>query len=337
MVGCVPDDVTMLVHAVERAPDGVLVVDDGGTIIYANAAMAAVAGSDQLVGASVDTLLPPALRARHSRLRSAYHEQPVARSMGIGLELALCRADGTEVPVEVALSPVDAGGTHVVATVRDVSARIEEHARLAAAQEQLSLVAERERIGRDLHDVVLQHLYGVGLTVQAIAAGTAPGVRDRLQAVVGELDDVISEVRTIVFTLGDSSAHGAFRHELTAVVAQARRVLGFTPSVRLDGPVDAVLTDAIRTEMMASMREALGNVARHARATQASVIVSTEGSEIVMTVADDGIGPPTDEARMIAGNGLRNLRQRAGALGGTCSLEPRNGGGALLRWQVPFT
>jgi len=323
-------------HAVEHAPDGVLIVDGDGTIVYANRAMVTMSGYPRLVGRSVDQLVPEAARSRHAGLRAGYEQAPTRRPMGSGLSLTLARADGEQTPVEIALSPLQLDDTFVITVVRDVSERLEAEARLNAAHEQLALVEERERIGRDLHDVVLQHLYGMGLTIQAVAASTDPEVASRLDQVVEDVDRVISEVRTIVFTLGTRGASAALGPQLADVVAQASRVLGFTPTLRLEGPVDSVLTHEVRTEMIASMREALGNVARHAKASTASVVVSVEGREVVMTVTDDGVGPP-DPEQIRAGNGLVNLAQRAAAFGGACSLERRAGAaGAVLRWSAPF-
>ena len=118
----------------------------------------------------------------------------------------------------------------MIAAVRDITDRLESQRRLTAAHEQLALVGERERIGRDLHDVVLQHLYGMGLSAQAIATSADPATAGKLEAVVDEVDRIISEVRTIVFTLGPGGRRGALGQELTDVVAQASRVLGFTPA-----------------------------------------------------------------------------------------------------------
>lgn len=327
----------MLLHAVERAPDGVLIVDEAGEIVYANRAMLGMSGYPDLEGRSVDELVPDALRGQHSGLRARYMDGPTQRPMGAGLELALQRADGREVPVEISLSPFEHNGRFVITAVRDVSDRQESQRRLAIAHEQLALVEERERIGRDLHDVVLQHLYGMGLTVQAIGIGAPDAVSAQLEQVVEDVDRIISEVRTIVFTLGTAGARGALGQELADVVAQASRVLGFTPALRLEGPVDSVLTNEVRTEMIASMREALGNVARHAKASEAAVLVRVDDGNVVMIVVDDGVGPPADPATIQAGHGLKNLRSRAAGFGGTCSLAPRRGAtGAELRWTVPF-
>jgi PAS domain S-box-containing protein len=332
-------DATLLVQAVELAPDGVLIVDHVGTIVYANRSICELVGGDDLVGTNVEALVPSDVREGHTKLRRAFVKHPVQRPMGAGRDLALERRDGSTLPVEISLSPFVHGEPFVIVAVRDISDRLDNQRRLTAAHEQLSLVAERERIGRDLHDVVLQHLYGMGLSVQAIATAADATVGAKLESVVDEVDRIISEVRTIVFTLGPGGRRGALGQELTDVVAQASRVLGFTPSLRIEGPVETVLTDDVRTEMVASMREALGNVARHARATQAAVSVEIADDQVVMTVVDNGVGPPVDEATKRAGHGLNNLMSRAAAFGGSCTLEPREaaeGSGAVLRWTARY-
>jgi PAS domain S-box-containing protein len=330
-------DAALLLHAVDRAPDGVIIVDAAGTIVYANRTARAMSGHDELAGRSVDELVPRQVRSGHARLRDEYAEHPSQRPMGAGLDLTMARADGTELPVEIALSPIDHDRNYVITAIRDVSDRIEAQRRLSVAHEQLALVAERERIGRDLHDVVLQHLYGMGLSVQAMGAGADDALRGQVEQFVDEIDRIISEVRTIVFTLGTAGARGSLGQELADVVAQASRVLGFTPALRLDGPVESVLAGEVRLEMVASMREALGNVARHAEATMASVEIAVDRGSVVMTVTDDGKGPPDDPSELAGGHGLHNLQQRAAAFGGDCSLTARSDGtGAVLRWSAPF-
>ena len=334
-----PDDAALLTHAVELAPDGVLIVDRQGVIVYANRSMQALAGCAELVGRNVDELVPSAVSDRHGDLRAGYNAAPTQRPMGAGLELALQRVDGSTVPVEISLSPFEHGDEYVITAVRDISERQEGQLRLAAANEQLALVSERERIGRDLHDVVLQHLYGMGLSVQATASTADPNTQARLETIIDDIDRIISEVRTIVFTLGTATHRGALGQELADVVAQASRVLGFTPSLRMDGPVESVMSDEIRTEMVASMREALGNVARHAEATQAIVTVAIRDDRVEMIVADNGVGPPDDDRMLLGGHGLANLQSRAAAFGGTCTLsarDPDEGGGAVLTWSAPF-
>lgn len=334
----VPGDLdrTLLAHAVELAPDGVLIVDRSGRIVYANRSIRHLVGENELIGRNVDELVPDPVRGSHADLRAGYNAMPSQRPMGVGLELGLQRADGVVVPVEISLSPFDHGDSFVIVAVRDISDRLESQRRLSAAHEQLALVAERERIGRDLHDVVLQHLYGMGLSAQAIATQADPNVAVKLEAVVDDIDRIISEVRTIVFTLGPVGRRGALGQDLADVMAQASRVLGFTPSLRVEGPVDSVLSDEVRTEMVASMREALGNVARHAKATKATVLVEIVEDQVVMTVTDNGQGPPVDQRTVRSGHGLNNLMSRAASYGGVCELLPAEGHGAVLRWTARY-
>lgn len=332
-------DPALLTHAVELAPDGVLIVDHAGVIVYANHSMHQLAGSDDLVGTSVDQLVPDAVRPHHGDLRAGYADTPAQRPMGAGLELMLRRSDGVNLPVEISLSPFEHGEQYVITAVRDISDRLESSRRLLVANEQLMLVTERERIGRDLHDVVLQHLYGMGLSVQATVAGASEKTASKLEIVIDDIDRIISEVRTIVFTLGTSGHRGALGQELADVVAQASRVLGFTPSLRLEGPVESVMSAEVRTEMVASMREALGNVARHAKASVAYVVIAVVDKSVMMSVTDNGVGPPNDEATVLGGHGLTNLRSRAESFGGTCTLGHRDaaaGSGAVLSWSVPY-
>jgi PAS domain S-box-containing protein len=333
-------DRTLLAHAVDHSPDGILIVNRDGTIFFANSTavkMAGAVGMD-LVGTSVDELLPESMRAAHREHRRNYAANASQRPMGSGLDLTMLRSDGHEVPVEVSLSPLEHDGeTYVIAAIRDVTERAENQRRLAVAHEQLSLAGERARIGRDLHDVVLQHLFGMGLTMQAIAQETGPATAGRLDAVIDDVDRIISEVRTIVFTLGTSLTHGSLGQELADVMAQSSRVLGFTPSLRLEGPVESVINEEIRLEMVASMREALGNVARHAGAARVEVVVQVKDGHVLMQVCDDGVGPPAELSNAYSGgHGLANLRARAAMLGGSCSLTSSGSGGALLIWNIPY-
>ncbi len=334
-------DKALLVHAVDRSPDGVLIVDEDGVIHFANESIARLADrpAPEFVGRSVDELVPETLRAAHREHRRSFARSPSQRPMGSGLELTLMRRDGTLVPVEISLSPlVHDDRRYVVAAVRDVTERIENQRRLAIANEQLALAGERARIGRDLHDVVLQHLYGTGLTIQAASMTADPPTASLLEGIVDDIDRIISEVRTIVFTLGTAASTGTLGQELADVMAQSSRVLGFTAGLRLEGPVESVITDEIRAEMVASMREALGNVARHADASRADVTVAVTDGHVVMRVSDDGIGPPIDFARAYAGgHGLANLRSRAASLGGSCALTAAEDRGAVLFWTVPFS
>jgi PAS domain S-box-containing protein len=322
---------------VQASPDGLVIADADGRIVYVNAAMCEITGfgRDDLIGRSVDDLVPDSARETHGDHRAQFARAPRTRPMGRGLPLTALRKDGTEVAVEISLSPVESpGGVLTIASVRDITDRLEQSERLRSAAEMLALSTERERIARDLHDTVLQRLFGLGLDLQALGMRSDPAVTERIESAVDEIDRIIREIRTTVFTLGSAQRAGSLGADLADVIAQATRVLGFTPRLRIGGPVESLVTPEARLEMVASLREALGNVARHARATEA-VVELTVDDMLELSVRDNGVGLP-DGFEASAGNGLKNLVSRAELLGGTCMVANGDGGGVLMRWRVPL-
>ena len=151
---------------------------------------------------------------------------------------------------------------------------------------------------------------------------------------VGELDDTIRELRSSIFQLTLTSSTHSLRAMIHQVCADERAALGFDPIVRFDGPVDTI-SDEIGDHLLAVLREALSNVAHHARATrvQVSVVVA---KDLVMWIDDNGIGLPAD-ARQGAGNGLANMAARAQKLDGTSALTPATPSGTNLEWRVPLS
>jgi PAS domain S-box-containing protein len=330
-------DDEVLRTVIDGSPDGLLICDRHGTVLYANAALAEMTGwlADDLVGQTVEVLVPDGQRDRHADLRASYQSEPSLRPMGQGLKLAARRKDGSLLHVEISLSPVTgSNGMLTVASVRDVTERLEAERRLRIADEALTLADERERIARDLHDTVLQRLFGLGLELQAVGMRADPLTADRLEAAVDEIDRIIRDIRTSVFTLGSSRRQGSLGQELAEVATQAKRVLGFTPHLRFDGPVESLVSGEIRTELIATIREALGNVARHAHAHDAVVELSCD-EQLVLRVLDDGVGLAAD-FQPGSGNGIPNLAARAAKLGGSCTVANRPTGGVELLWKVPL-
>jgi signal transduction histidine kinase len=211
-----------------------------------------------------------------------------------------------------------------------------ENARLHAKLHELALVEDRERIARDLHDTVIQRLFATGMslqsTVRLIATDPAAAV-GRIGGAVDDLDVTIKEIRTAIFDLEQSSAGpDGLRARLLAVAREAATSLGFEPRVLFDGPIDSGVDAGVGDELVATLREALSNVARHARATRVDVEVEV-GADVSLRVSDNGIGPPADGVP--TGMGLRNMGDRAAMLGGTLQLCPRAAGGTLLEWRAP--
>ncbi len=444
---------------VDAAPDGIVMADEHGRILFANRQIEALFGFDrhELLGRSVDGLLPEPVRQVHRAHRTRYRAEPRLRSMGAGLRLFGQRADGAEFPVEISLSPLPSDdGLRVVAVVRDVSERLiaeaaerelrgaldatrdavlvldaetlrftyanqgateqvgysrdellrmtmlhitpeyterelhdlldplargerssmmfttvhrhrdgtdlpveiliqaipgdddtparyvkivrdvrermEAAERLQRAEQHLRVVEDRERIARDLHDIVIQKLFAAGMTIQAVSARTTDAEHERrLATVVDDLDETIREIRSVIFSLhADSRDTAGVRAEVLRIADAECEALGFEPRFRFDGPVDA-MEERIAQELLPVLREALSNVARHAGASAVEIILES-GDLVTLRVLDNGGGRPV---ALSTGNGIRNLTERATKLGGTCHVSSRPDGGTELRWQVP--
>ncbi|WP_345733038.1 GAF domain-containing sensor histidine kinase, partial [Cryptosporangium minutisporangium] len=212
-----------------------------------------------------------------------------------------------------------------------------EFSRAAADRQRLAVLEDRDRIARDLHDLIIQRLFAVGLGLQGVGAMVGrPEVADKLSAFVDDLDDTIRDVRKTIFSLQEPPDRpSGLRGEVLRVVNAATDTLGFEPRLRLDGPLDAAVPDAIRPDLLAVLGEALTNVARHARAGSADVEVGvdTAAGTVTLVVSDDGVGPSADDP---TGHGTVNMATRARRLGGECRLEGGSERGARLVWSVPL-
>ncbi len=214
-----------------------------------------------------------------------------------------------------------------------------ENARLHARVQRLTVAADRERIARDLHDTVIQRIFATGLVLQSsLPMVENPELRDRLEAAITDLDDTIRQVRTTIFSLEPpSTAERGVRARVLEVCGDAGRSLGYEPEVRFVGGIDRRVSDALATELMSTLREALTNVARHAGASQTEVELSVH-DDLHLRVLDDGVGTGTDGPGATAsmGKGLRNMADRAESLGGSFSVATGPGGGTELNWRVPL-
>jgi signal transduction histidine kinase len=210
-----------------------------------------------------------------------------------------------------------------------------ENARLHARVQRLNLASDRERIARDLHDTVIQRLFATGLALQStLPLVDNPELAQRLEAAITDLDDTIRQVRTTIFSLEPPpTAERGVRARLLEICADAGRSLAFEPEVRLVGPIDRAVSGPLATELLSTLREALANVARHARAHHAEVELTVH-EDLLLRVLDDGIG--VDGAPPTSGHGLRNMVQRAESVGGSCTVETRPGGGTEVSWRVPL-
>jgi signal transduction histidine kinase len=212
-----------------------------------------------------------------------------------------------------------------------------ENTRLHARLQDMMLVADRERIARDLHDTVIQRLFATGLSLQGavgLVRRDAHHAVERIEASVDELDLTVKEIRSAIFGLEASrSTHQGLRNQALQAIREAATTLGFEPTLFIEGPLDTAISDELAADLLATLREALTNVARHAQATRVDVEMTIDDGHVCLTVADNGIGPPNNTT---TGNGLKNMTQRAQRHGGTLTIQPNpTTPGTQLQWRTP--
>jgi PAS domain S-box-containing protein len=321
---------------VDAAPDALVVTDEAGRILLVNRQTEAQFGYDRadLLGRSVDTLLPEELRSTHAAHRDRYRASPGLRPMGSGMRLRGRRADGSEFAVEVGLSPISTDdGLRIVAAIRDIGERLDAEARHLVVERELRVIEERDRMARDLHDLVIQRLFATGMAAQSLTARvTDPAISSRLDEIVDELDETIREIRRVIFALdAPTVATESLGHRILSVIDEQRPALGIAPRLHIEGPVDST-PDDVAEQLLAILREALSNVARHARATD--VTIRVEADEILtLRVADNGVGMPAEPG---SGKGLRNMAERARSLGGDLTATASAAQGTTIECSIPL-
>lgn len=305
------------------------------------------AGAVRLVGYSEAELMTMTPMHLNPYSNEAEYRQLVERlledeSVAVTRQAAFLRKDGTEIPVEKSYrcAPIGRDGRRwVIALARDVTARIQADEALQQSQqalhdaEQVVAIAEdRERIARDLHDTVIQRLFGEGLKLLGTMNVVDDRAKSRIQSTIDGLDQTIKELRMAVFSLqgGDTRQAPGLRGRLLAAVTDVSGSLGFEPRLQFEGPIDDI-AGTVADQLVPVLREALSNIARHARAKNVRVSLRA-GDEVTMTVADDGVGVPEE---VLGGRGLVNMAERARLLGGGCSIANQPDGGALLTFRVP--
>ncbi|MGW6519606.1 GAF domain-containing protein [Streptomyces sp. NPDC054962] len=200
--------------------------------------------------------------------------------------------------------------------------------------ERIAVLTDRDRIARDLHDLAIQRLFATGMTLQSAGRFIEhPEASERVARAVDDLDETIKIIRSTIFGLrtregGDGTG---LRARAMRVVGEAAPVLAFAPSVRMEGLLDTDVPKEVADHVVAVLSEALTNIARHARADRAEVVLTTDGREVRLSITDNGVGIPPEGRR----SGLRNMAERAEQLGGRLELATPSGGGASVMWRAP--
>jgi two-component system, NarL family, sensor histidine kinase DevS len=208
---------------------------------------------------------------------------------------------------------------------------------LAAAESdrvRLGIYQDRDRIARDLHDLVVQRLFAVGLSLRTMTRDTMPQDEQlrRIEQAVDDLDATVKELRRSIFRLHSRPGEGDLRADLEDVVLASRSSLGFMPEFAVEGATASV-PEMVAGNLIAVLRESLSNAARHAEASSVIASLAVSDERVTLTVVDNGRGLSDEPHR----GGLANLQDRAATLGGSCSVDSRQGSGTTVTWMVPMS
>jgi signal transduction histidine kinase len=251
----------------------------------------------------------------------------------IPLRAHLARAGALVALFDPLPTPLGVEERELLASFADQAGLALDRAQAVVDRGELAVISDRERIARDLHDVVIQRLFATGLQLQGVVSLVGdPAIGARLERAVDDLDLTIKAIRGTIFELQHRQSD-SLRAEIRSLVREYVPVLGFTPVVLTTGPIDTAVPSTVREQLLPVLREAVSNVARHALADQAQVEVHVTANELQLSVVDDGIGVAEDRTE----SGLRNVRRRAAGLSGTVELTRNENRGTTLVWRVPLS
>ncbi len=202
-----------------------------------------------------------------------------------------------------------------------------------AERRRVAVYDERERIGHDLHDLVIQRLFATGLALESVSGRvTDEVVGVRVREAVDQIDDAIRDLRSSIFGLhARREGMASLTRQIEQVLTTAESLLGFAPECSIDPEIDAVVSDELAPDLLAVLRETLTNVSRHAEASHAQVRLRVDDGAICLEVIDDGRGIAPTGRR----SGITNMRARAERLSGTMDIGQTREGGTYVTWTVP--
>jgi len=350
----------------DGAPTAIAIVDAHGRILSANAQMQKVFGygREELIGQTVETLVPAEIRAAHVAHRTAFVARPETRHMGAaGRELVAVRKDGTRFPVEIGLGPVHTqDGLLTAVHITDISARkqaeaelraiheglerrvLERTAELRASNERLSALSarilqlqdeERRRIAQELHDSTAQHLAGVAMNlarVQRAAKRLSAPAQEALTDSVALVDQCSEELRTLSYLL-----HPPLLDDVGLVPAVRWYAEGFAKRSGINVDVTVTpdlgrLPPPVEQALFRIVQECLGNVHRHAGSSVVHVQILGTADAVTLRVEDEGRGIPPEmlqaltEGTVPVGMGLMGMRERVEQLGGQFEIRSSDAG-----------
>ncbi len=334
----------------DSAMDAVITVDEHQHIVLFNAAAEAVFGCprEQAIGAPLAWFIPERFRSAHATHLAGFRDaQASSRRMGERRIVMGLRRNGEEFPIDASISQVSEGGQHFFTVIlRDVTERVRSESALRQSREELKDLAlassnlreqEKRRIARELHDELGQALTALKIDVGWLRGGLVEApqdVRDKLATMQGLIDATVAATRRI-----SSDLRPLVLDDLGLAAAVDWLAQNFTKRTGIPCELamsrDLELTDPHATTVFRVLQESLTNIAKHAQASRVEVTLERTGTEVTLTVGDDGRGFSLEAPRTPSSFGLMGVRERATLLGGEMTIESTPGRGTLIEMRLP--
>lgn len=323
-----PEPGTGMLRVVAATGAGVEDLDGVSYQLEGSLAGAAMERCSGIIFDHADSYVETTICPVYANSLGAVMASPLVAEHGTAGAVVVGRNRGRRQFTESDLEMADSFASQAAVSVELAEARVD--------QERLALLQDRDRIARDLHDHVIQRLFAIGLSLQSVAAGGSDTrSSDRLVEIVGDVDTTIQQIRTVIFALreGAEPTANSLRSSVLSVVATAASTLPHRPEVIFDGPLDTVVDDELISDVEAVALEGLSNVARHAKAQQASLRVAVDDHDLEVRIVDDGCGMGEVARR----SGLANLRRRAERYGGDLKINSGMPTGTTVSWKIPIS
>jgi PAS domain S-box-containing protein len=320
---------------VEAAPDAIVLANREGRIIMTNPQVELMFGyaQQELIGQPVEILVPARFHSGHIDHRSDYSKKPVARAMGKGRKLTAVRKDGSEFPIEVILTPVEtAHGTVVASIIRDITERNQ----LLQQTRRATILEERSRMARDVHDTLAQGFTGIVLHLEAAEEG-AENLTEEVQNRIRRARDVarenLAEIRRSILALSSAlPVHGDLPNSIREFVARYSSGIKTQVIFSVQG-AHQPLDPATEENLMRIAQQATDNALQHACATSIRIELAYDGATVQLKIVDDGQG--FEIKKTGRGLGLPGMRERAEEIGGKFELVSQPGKGTRVTVTVP--